>query len=176
MSAPHAALYVCSLSAIDAVAEQTGASHMLSVLSSGSPVERPASIAADNHLFLEFNDITAPAHGLTPPGREHIDALLAFGRAWDRKAPMIVHCWAGVSRSTAAGYILSLALSEGAEPHATARLLRSRAPWATPNARMIALADAALGAGGEMQAAIQAIGRGANAYEGRPFQLPVDAG
>lgn len=147
---------------------------MLSVLSAGTPVERPASIPADNHLFLEFNDITAPADGLVPPGAEHIERILAFGRAWDRKAPLIVHCWAGVSRSTAAGYILSHTLTQGSDPHALARLLRARAPWATPNSRMVALADNVLGERGAMRDAIAAIGRGASAYEGNPFELPVD--
>ena len=166
-------LIVCSLSAIHDVARKTGASHMLTVISAGTEVRRPDSIAADNHLFLAFNDITAPADGLVPPGPEHIEQLLAFGRGWDRTAPMIVHCWAGVSRSTAAGFILAHALTEGSDPAALARLLRARAPWATPNARMVALADDLLGEGGRMRDAVAAIGRGQMAYEGQPFLLPV---
>lgn len=166
-------LYVCSLSAISDVVARTGASHLLTVISGGTQVARPDSIAPDNHLYLEFNDITAPAQGLVPPGPEHVEKILAFGRAWDRKAPMVVHCWAGVSRSTAAGYILSHALTPGSDPHDLARLLRARAPWATPNGRMIALADQVMGARGAMKDAIAAIGRGAMAYEGKPFALPA---
>lgn len=166
-------LYICSLAAIPDVAARTGASHMLTVISSGSDVKRPASIAAENHLYLEFNDITAPAQGLVPPSPAHVERILEFGRAWDQKAPMIVHCWAGVSRSTAAAYILSHALTPGSDPHDLALLLRSRAPWATPNGRMVGFADDILGAGGQMKEAIKAIGRGAMAYEGKPFALPV---
>lgn len=146
---------------------------MLTVISSGSDVTRPASIAADNHLHLEFNDITAPAQGLVPPSPAHVERILEFGRSWDRKAPMIVHCWAGVSRSTAAGYILSHALTPGSDPYDLAKLLRARAPWASPNGRMIGFADDILGAGGQMREAIAVIGRGAMAYEGKPFSLPV---
>ena len=166
-------LYVCSLASIGDVVARTGASHLLTVISGGTQVARPECIAPDNHLYLEFNDITAPAQGLVPPGPEHVEQILAFGRAWDRKAPLVVHCWAGVSRSTAAGYILSHALTPGSDPHDLARLLRARAPWATPNGRMIALADEVMGARGAMKDAIAAIGRGAMAYEGKPFSLPV---
>ncbi len=169
-------LYVCSLRAIQAVAEVTEASHLLTVISSGTEVQRPPSIAAENHLFLEFNDITAPAQGLVPPSPAHVERLIAFGRSWDQKAPMIVHCWAGVSRSTAAGYILSHALTPRCDPYALAKLLRARAPWATPNSRMIAFADSLLGADGQMRDAIAGIGRGAMAYEGKPFELPVGGG
>lgn len=166
-------IIVCSLSAIHDVAAQTGASHMLTVISSGSDVKRPASIAPEDHLYLEFNDITAPAQGLVPPSHTHVEQILEFGKSWDRRAPMIVHCWAGVSRSTAAGYILSHALTPGSDPHDLARLLRARAPWATPNGRMVGFADDLLDAGGQMREAIAGIGRGAMAYEGRPFSLPV---
>lgn len=166
-------LIVCSLASIHAVAEATGARHMLTVISEGTVVERPASIPQENHLYLAFNDITAPAQGLTPPSPAHVEQVLAFGRAWDRRDPMIVHCWAGVSRSTAAGYILSHALSPGSDAEELAQLLRERAPWATPNARMIGFADAILGEEGRMSRAIAGIGRGAMAYEGKPFELPV---
>ena len=166
-------LYICSLAALHDVTAATGASHVLTVISGGTDVPRPASVAPENHLFLEFNDITAPAQGLVPPSPAHVEKILDFGRAWDRARPMVIHCWAGVSRSTAAGFILSHALTPGSDPHALARLLRARAPWATPNARMVGFADDLLGADGAMREAVAAIGRGAMAYEGRPFTLPA---
>ena len=36
------------------------------------------------------------------PEREHLDNLLGFVHAWDRAEPMVINCFAGVSRSTAA--------------------------------------------------------------------------
>ena len=54
-----------------------------------------------------------------------------------------------------------------------ARELRTRAPFATPNGRLVALADALLGRKGRMVAAIRAIGRGADAFEGMPFSMPL---
>jgi predicted protein tyrosine phosphatase len=168
-------LYICSLAAVPHVAVQSRASHMITVISAGSAVERPASIAEENHLYLEFNDITAPAQGLVAPSLGDVEKILAFGRSWDRRAPMIVHCWAGVSRSTAAAYVLSHALCAGSDPQALAQLLRARAPWATPNSRLVAFADELLGAGGAMTRAITSIGRGQMTYEGRPFTLPSGA-
>ena len=44
--------------------------------------------------------------GDAPPGAQHIDGLLDFGRDWNAEAPMLIHCWAGISRSMAAAYIL----------------------------------------------------------------------
>ena len=55
-----------------------------------------------------------------------------------------------------------------------AQRLRAASPTATPNGRLIETADALLGRGGRMRAAIAAIGMGALAYEGEPFHLPFD--
>jgi predicted protein tyrosine phosphatase len=52
--------------------------------------------------------------------------------------------------------------------------LRSASPTATPNARIVSLADRLLGRDGRMVAAIETIGRGVLATEGTPFRLDVD--
>ena len=46
--------------------------------------------------------VVAMREGFTHPERVHVEAMLAFFEAWDRQAPMLIHCYAGVSRSTAA--------------------------------------------------------------------------
>jgi hypothetical protein len=46
-------------------------------------------------------------------------------------------------------------------------------PTATPNRRLVALADRRLGREGRMAAAIAAIGRGADCFEGAPFALEL---
>ena len=66
--------------------------------------------------------------------------------AWDRAAPLLIHCFAGVSRSTAAAFIAACALSPRRDEGEIARALRAASPTATPNARLVALADATLGA------------------------------
>jgi predicted protein tyrosine phosphatase len=54
-----------------------------------------------------------------------------------------------------------------------AQALRRASPTATPNRRLVALADDRLGRQGRMIAAITAIGRGADCYEGAPFALEI---
>jgi predicted protein tyrosine phosphatase len=167
---------VCSLARLAETVERTRASRLVTLISGGTHVPRPAGIAAADHLFLAFNDITAPAEGLTPPGREHVEALLGFVTDWDRSQPMVIHCFAGISRSTAAAYIATCALDPRANERTLAAELRAASPSATPNARLVALADEVLGRKGRMVEAIRAIGRGAEAYEGTPFSLAVPGG
>jgi len=84
-----------------------------------------------------------------------------------------VHCWAGVSRSTASAYtILCDKAGPGAE-HDIAQLLRTRAPHAQPNKLIVRLADEALGRGGAMVRAIDAIGAGQMVTEGVPVEMPL---
>ena len=166
-------LVVSSLADLPATVAAHGALDVVTLINANTVVERPASIAADRHLFLGMNDIVVELDGMTAPGETHLDELLAFGRRWDRQTPLAVHCWAGISRSTAAAYILALAINPDLDEAALALELRRRAPSATPNARLVALADAKLGREGRMIAAIKAIGRGEDAFAGTPFVLPL---
>ena len=84
-----------------------------------------------------------------------------------------MHCWAGISRSTAAAYILAIAINPDLDKEALAQELRRRAPSATPNPLLVSMADEKLGRGGRMVAAIARIGRGADAFSGTPFILPL---
>jgi predicted protein tyrosine phosphatase len=102
-----------------------------------------------------------------------VRALLDFVGAWDRTEPLLIHCYAGVSRSTAAAFIAACALAPARDEGEIARALRAASPTATPNARLIALADAALGRGGRMTDAVAAIGRGVECFEGKPFALAL---
>jgi predicted protein tyrosine phosphatase len=85
-----------------------------------------------------------------------------------------VHCYAGISRSTAAAYVTACALNPGRDERKIAQCLRLASPTATPNIRIVALGDKALARSGRMTAAIQAIGQGEMAAEGDPFQLELE--
>ena len=165
---------VCSLSKLGQTVRDSGASHILTLINAGTPVERPSHIAEDRHLFLGFNDITTPMEGMTPPGAEHVEALIGFAEGWDRQAPMVVHCWAGISRSTAGAFISICALNPSRDEMELAQTIRRLAPSATPNARLVAIADNVLGREGRMVDAVLSIGRGEFAYEGTPFALTLD--
>jgi predicted protein tyrosine phosphatase len=164
-------LHVCPLSCLHDTVATTSASHVVTLINVGSQVERPASIAADRHLFIGVSDIVEPLEGHILPEAQHIEELLGFVRRWGRESPLVFHCWAGISRSTAAAYISACALAPERNEDSIARALREASPSATPNARFIALADDILGRSGRMVDAVKRIGRGQEASEGRPFTL-----
>jgi predicted protein tyrosine phosphatase len=166
-------LHVCPLALIGEIVPRTGARSLVTLLSPGTQVERPAGIAPERHLYLALSDIVAPVPGQVLPDRSHLDELIAFVTAWDRAEPMLIHCFAGVSRSTAAAYIAACALKPQRDEFEIARALRAASPTATPNARLVSLADDTLGRRGRMNAAIAEIGRGEECFEGTPFTLEL---
>jgi predicted protein tyrosine phosphatase len=166
-------LHVCSLALIGDTVAKTGARSLVTLLSPGTTVERPADIAPERHLYLAVSDIVEPALGQVLPEPTHLEDLLGFVRAWDRAQAMVIHCYAGVSRSTAAAFIAACALGPTRDEFGIARALRAASPTATPNARLVALADLALERKGRMSAAIAAIGRGEECFGGTPFALEL---
>lgn len=169
---PH--LVVSSLSRLAETARAHDAREMITLLSPQNEIVPPPGIRPDRHLFLDMNDISIETDGLRIPDNNHIAQLIGFAEQWDRSAPLLIHCWMGISRSTAAAFIIANALCPDANPMQIAMELRHRSPSATPNARMVMLADELLGRDGAMVRAVQHIGRGADAYEGIPFVLPLD--
>jgi predicted protein tyrosine phosphatase len=167
-------IHVCSLARLHETVDGTGARHVITLLKHTDRVERPASIAEANHLILGMDDIAVPMDGYVIPCEEHVRSLIAFVRRWRREKPLVVHCFAGISRSTAGAYVAACALNAARDEMAIARELRRASPTATPNARIVSLADRMLGRDGRMVAAIDSIGLGALAYEVEPFQLALD--
>ena len=166
-------LHVSSLARLHETVRLTGARHVVTLINAATPVERPLTISSENHLYIGVSDIAAPLDGHIMPGRAHVETLLAFVRAWDQLHPMVIHCWAGISRSTAAAYITRCALDPKADEGVLARRLRKLSPSATPNPALIAAADDLLNRRGRMISAIAAIGRGEDAFEGVPFHLSL---
>ena len=166
-------IHVCSLARLHATVEQTGARHVVSLMRDVELVRRPPSVEHADHLLLRLDDICDPIDGYTIPAEEHVAELLTFVRAWDRAAPLVIHCYAGVSRSTAGAFVSACALNPARAEADIARDIRRLSPTATPNIRIVKLADQMLGRGGRMVTAIDAIGRGIECYEGHPFRLDL---
>src|SRR5206468_6874759 len=163
-------IHVCSLARLYETVEATGARHVVTLLKDTDRVERPKSVVAANHLILSMDDITVPMDGYTLPCDDHVSALVAFVRGWDRAKPLVVHCYAGISRSTAGAYVAACALNPRRDELRIAQALRLASPTATPNPRIVSLADRMLRRDGRMVAAIESTGQGATAYEGAPFR------
>jgi predicted protein tyrosine phosphatase len=167
-------IHVCSLARLHETVEDTGARHVVSLLGEEDRILRPVGVPAENHLWLQLHDIILPTDGYISPQTEHVERLVAFVRSWDRSAPIVMHCYAGISRSTAAAFVAVCALNPGRDELTIAQALRSASPTALPNSRIVALGDCLLRREGRMVAAIDAIGRGIPAGEGQPFRLDLE--
>jgi predicted protein tyrosine phosphatase len=166
-------LHVCPLSRLHETVVALRASHVVTLINRDTLVERPATITPDRHLFIGVSDIVEPLDGQILPGGQHVETLLAFVRRWEREAPLVIHCFAGISRSTAAAFISACALAPERSEREIAAELRAASPTATPNGRLVALADDMLARRGRMVDAVRRIGRGIDAYEGEPFTLRI---
>jgi predicted protein tyrosine phosphatase len=166
-------ILVTPLSAIEASIRRYRPSHVVTLLSPDHMIPPQSGFEPDRHLRIALDDVSDAWLSACPPSAAQVQNLIDFGRGWTAEAPLLVHCWAGVSRSTAAAYILLCdKLGPGVE-FDIARALRSRAPHACPNTLMVQLADDALGRNGRMVSAIESIGRGTIVAEGCCVELPV---
>ena len=167
-------IHVCSLARLHATIDETGARHLVTLLRLTDRVERPPHIAPENHLVLAVDDITMPVEGYTVPGEEHVRRLINFVGQWDRATPMVMHCFAGISRSTAAAYTAACALNPQRDEMQIAWEVRRASRTAQPNVRIVSIADRLLQRDGRMVRAIETIGPGDFATEGDPFRLDIE--
>ncbi len=166
-------IIVAPLSLVQTTVADASVSHLVTLINGETLIDTPPSIGPDRHLRLAMNDICAPQEGLVLPCETHVAHLVKFALDWDRKAPLLIHCWAGISRSTAAAFITLCALNPKADELELARALRRASPTAYPNRLLIALADETLARDGRMLAAVEDIGRGRIAAEAEVFALPA---
>jgi predicted protein tyrosine phosphatase len=142
-------IHVCSLARLYATVEETRARHVVTLLRLVDRVQWPRHIVPEHHLILSVDDIVDHADGYTVPAEEHVGRLIHFAREWDRSTPMVVHCFAGISRSTGAAFVAACALNPKR-------------------------ADRLLSRDGRMVRAVEDLGPGVPAGEGHPFRLDLD--
>jgi predicted protein tyrosine phosphatase len=159
LSAPDTRLSICGLEEIAALRDRS-VTHVLSILDPGWP--DPAAFAEwEAHIrhTLRFHDVIAEYPGFEAPTAAHVEAVIGFGQAIEAAGEpvghLLIHCHAGVSRSTASLAILLAREMPGREGAVFERL-RAVRPQAWPNSRMIDFADGLLGSGGRLSAALRA--------------------
>jgi predicted protein tyrosine phosphatase len=151
-------IYVCNLVEMPEHAEALNVSHLVSLVSPNELPQTPACIALERHHRVGVHDISEPLDGHILPEVEHVAEVIEFLRAWSHAdGALLVHCVAGVSRSMAVA-LIGLVVKAGGRELEAAQQLRKAAPHAWPNTRIIALADAMLGADGRLIAAREAMG------------------
>jgi predicted protein tyrosine phosphatase len=167
-------IHVCSLARLHDTVGETGARHIVTLLRNTDQVVRPTTVSLENHLVLSMDDIVAPMEGYEAPAQPHVERLVDFVSGWGRATPLVVHCYAGISRSTAGAFITACALNPSRDEMQIAWALRRASRTATPNARLVSIADRVLNRNGRMMHAIEAIGPGDTAYEADPFRLDLE--
>ena len=151
---------------------------IISIVTITQMPQTPSYMQKENHLRLVFNDIKSPITGLKAASEEDIIALLHHGEKWQEqqreereKSPLYIHCWMGISRSTAAALIIAVYLFPEKGIDFWVNMLREKSPSATPNPYMISLADHHLQLDGQLINAVKKIGRGRDAMLGNVFRL-----
>ncbi|CAM5443715.1 Tyrosine specific protein phosphatases domain-containing protein OS=Afipia felis OX=1035 GN=NCTC12722_02964 PE=4 SV=1 [Afipia felis] len=167
-------IHVCSLAELHPTVAAVSASHVITVMGKVERAVTPPSVLDANHLRVSMDDITEAADGFQAPAAAHIDTTLAFLRRWDRRAPLVVHCFAGISRSTATAFMAVCALNPERDENNIASAIRAASPSASPNRLIVQLADSALGRKGRMIRAIEGMGPGSAMLEGRPFRIDLE--
>jgi predicted protein tyrosine phosphatase len=150
-------IYVCNLFEMPHHARVLRAGYLVSLVQPEFQPPTPAGVSPERHHRVAVHDIAEPMGDSVVPGETHVRGLIAFLGDWPGSEPLLLHCYAGVSRSTAAALIALTLGAEGRETEA-ALALRAAAPHAQPNARIIALADQLLGRRGRLIAARSAMG------------------
>jgi predicted protein tyrosine phosphatase len=169
-----AIIHVCPLARLNETVVTSGALHIVTMLRTADRMQRPRHIAARNHLVLSMDDVTEAMDGYTPPSQQHVTRLVEFVQNWDRNTPLVVHCLAGISRSTAGAFVVACALNPQRSEEAIAKAIRDASPHAMPNSMLVKIADGVLLRNGRMIAALEAMGDGKPAAENEPFRLDLE--
>jgi predicted protein tyrosine phosphatase len=156
------AMTICGLDELGDELESFRPSHILSILDPNEdhddPLVFPESIRVLSLRFFDLHAIGGMVGTMLSsrdraeyPSADHAHAILDFGREIPMGGRILCHCWAGVSRSTAAAYLLAclhLPVDEAME------LIMELRPGAMPNRLIVRFADKILGFEGRMLAAI----------------------
>ena len=138
---------------------EAGVTHVLSILDPGWP-EPEAFGAFDPHrrLELRFHDVIETEPGCVAPESPDVEQLLSFGRdlTEGKGTHLLVHCHAGVSRSTAAATLIVAQARPDRPAEEALQTVLSRRPRAWPNLRILELGDALLERRGEIVGAARA--------------------
>jgi predicted protein tyrosine phosphatase len=149
-------LTICGLEELD-LHSRRSVTHVLSILDPEWP-DPESFLSYDPHhrTILRFHDSIEPGPNVVLPEAGHVEAILAFGRALGHDAKtrdeghLLVHCHAGISRSTAAMAMLLAQVHPDEDDERIFARLQEIRPQAWPNSRMIAFADEMLSRGGRM--------------------------
>lgn len=153
-------IWVSSLALVHDAAARCRPSRGVSLLSPGDAFPIIDGLEETHHHRLHLHDIRAPEDDRVTPSSAHVEGLVAFLDGWRPEESLLIHCWAGISRSTATAFVAACLHNPRADEEEIAAALRAASPSAWPNTLMVSHADDILGRGGRMRAAVEAMGPG----------------
>ena len=169
-------ILVCPLSRVAEQLALYNPERVVSLLDPGWAFPELGPSYTGRHLRLQFHDIHFPIESQVAPETRHVDRLLAFLNGWDPLDTLLIHCRAGISRSTATAFIAACFHNPNTDEQEIAAGLRRASPLARPNETLIRLADDAMGRRGRMSDAIASSGQNLSSWvgvdEGHPFEMP----
>ncbi len=172
-------IWISSLRDVHDAHSKANPAHVVSLLSPGSDFPAFDGYGADRHMRVEVNDILEDKENRPAPGEHHVESVIAFLKDWKPQDPLLVHCWAGMSRSTATALIAACMHNPQADEAEIGAALAAASPTAFPNTRIVAIADEMLGRNGRMAKAADKIrsdeSRITEIYrvaEAPPFHIP----
>ncbi|MDK1025547.1 MAG: dual specificity protein phosphatase family protein [Gammaproteobacteria bacterium] len=168
-------IHICSLFDMHHYARTLRPGFLVSAIQPEFQPETPPEVTTARHHRMAVHDITSPAFGSIHTQHEHMENLISFLKAWSTSnESLLIHCYAGISRSTAVA-LLALCIKKQCAELDAALALRTAAPHAKPNQLIISLADEILILNGRLIAALEAMGSGTPASEGPLVSLSIDA-
>lgn len=135
-----------------------GATHVVTLLHSRerNQLFLPSKFNRENWLFLDMDDVISEKAEAAPK-KEQVERLLEWTNKLPSDAHLVIHCYAGVSRSTAAALAVKVQeLGVDRVSEAINWLLEAR-PQACPNPVITKFADELLNAKGELHAAAEEV-------------------
>ena len=167
------AVYVCPLNQVPQAVRKIQPSHLITLLDPKDVIPTPEGIHPEHHLKIGINDIIEPLPGQIVPEPFHVERVIQFIETWKGERPLLVHCWAGISRSTATAFIALCMRNPHVDEMTIAKAMRAKAAHVHPNKRIVAFADALMGRKGRMIEAVERLGPGRIVYEGVLFGVPL---
>ena len=161
---------VCGVDDMPAIVARLRARRLISLLPARDQPPTPPGVERQDHLRVLMDDVCVRTPGYTAPSLAHVVKIVRFLRASSTDDPLVIHCHAGVSRSTATALVALAVDAPGREAEAAA-LLRKAAPFAMPNELLVQIADIALERKGALLAALESIGD-PRSLDFAPFYLP----
>src|SRR5699024_10964060 len=118
-----ATIVVCPLSQVERLTEELGVGHILTLL--GDPAQAVTPDGVADHLVINVHDIVTANGDQILAEASHVQQVIDFARGWDGKAPMLIHCFAGISRSTASAFIVACVQQPGRAESEIAEQIRA---------------------------------------------------